>query len=73
MEDYEYLTLLKNNLHKLSSNNQTKAKELLTMKGIVDERYDFTNDVKKYYAWRQEIANILNTLNFEKDIYNGKN
>jgi hypothetical protein len=62
MEDYEYLTLLKNNLHKLSSTNQTKAKELLAMKGIVDERYDYTNDVKKYNEWREEIAKLLNTL-----------
>lgn len=59
MEDYEYLTLLKGKMPKLSADDQKRATELLNLNGVVNEPYDYTRDPKVIISWRHEVADLL--------------
>jgi hypothetical protein len=59
MEDYEYLTLLKAKLPELRGEARKKAEELLSLRSVITESYDYTKDPEDIYRMREEVARLV--------------
>nr|MCU0982080.1 hypothetical protein [Pirellulaceae bacterium] len=56
-----YLTLLQAKMPNLHGEDRRKAEELLGLRSVIAESYDFTKDPQDVYRMREQVAELIGT------------